>query len=224
MLIIDNMLNYWAIFICFFNFILFIDNHARFGVSLPAQKSISLNPSSHIRQPSRQNLCRRSIFGVVVLASFLSACAVFKSAPIHGGSLIEPDDYNQLIPGSSTRSDAIDLLGSPSSKGAFNDNTWIYLSNVSHSTPMNFPRVTKQQVVVLKFSPTGTLKSIRTLSIKDSMHVAMVSKITPTPGSKINVLEQILGNVGRYNPMQNLSGLMGTGMNQLGHFGSGNAL
>ena len=201
-----------------------MDNHERFGVSLPVQKSIPLPPSSHMRQRSRQSLWRKSIFGVVVLASFLSACAVFKSAPIPGGSLVEPDDYNQLIPGSSTRSDALDLLGSPSSKGAFDDNTWIYLSTVSHLAPMSFPPLTKQQVVVLKFTPTGTLKSIRTLSLKDSIHVAMDSHITPTPGSKINVLQQILGNVGRYNPMQNLSGLMGTGMNQLGHFGSGNAL
>lgn len=177
----------------------------------------------------RRDVFKQSISGFFALTLLLSGCAVFRSSPIPQGSLVEPDDYNQLIPGSSTRSDALDLLGSPTAKGAFDDNTWIYVSTVSHLAPMDFPHLSKQQVVVLKFSPAGTLNSVRTLALKDSFRIAMNSNVTPTPGSKINVLQQILGNVGRYNPMQNLSGLMGGNMmgnNQgpAGHFGSGNQL
>ena len=161
----------------------------------------------------------------------LSGCAVFSPTPIPRGSLVEADDYNQLIPGSSTRADALDLMGTPTTKGAFDDNTWIYISMTTRLVPMDYPAVIKQDVVVLKFTPSGTLQSVRALDRKDAIHVAMVSKITPTPGTKVNILQQILGNVGRYNPMQNMmgsgsaGGMMGGYNNQgPGHFGSGNSL
>lgn len=161
----------------------------------------------------------------------LAGCAVFRPTPIPRGSLIEADDYNQLIPGTSTRADAVDLLGSSTTRGAFDDNTWIYISMTTYLRPIDFPGVKKQQVVVLKFNQAGTLDSLRTLSRKDARPVAMISQVTPTPGTSINILQQILGNVGRYNPMQNLMGAgstTGTGMmgqnSGPGHFGSGNSL
>ncbi|MBO1325912.1 outer membrane protein assembly factor BamE [Acetobacter sp. TBRC 12305] len=185
-------------------------------------------------QPHRNGLARlRSTCGAFCAVVLLSGCAVFAPSLIPRGSLAEPDDYNQLIPGTSTRADALDLMGSPTTRGAFDDNVWIYITMATHMVPMDFPAVSKQQVVVLRFDNTGKITSLRTLSRKDGMNVAMVDKITPTPGTKINVMQQILGNVGRYNPMQNMmgsgsgDGMMGGYNNNMqgpGHFGSGNSL
>ena len=102
----------------------------------------------------------------------------------------------------------------------------------TYMRPLDFPGIDKQQVVVLKFDGAGTLQSLRTLNRKDSRSVAMISKVTPTPGTSINILQQILGNVGRYNPMQNMmnSSGGGTGTGMMGgnsgpcHFGAGNTL
>ncbi|NHN89738.1 outer membrane protein assembly factor BamE [Acetobacter conturbans] len=167
---------------------------------------------------------------------FLSGCSIFENAPMPRGSLVEADDYNQLKPGVSNRADALDLLGSPTAKATFDDNTWIYVSMMTAPTPANFPHVTKQQVVVLNFDQGGTLKSLRTLGMHDAKHPGMVGDTTPTPGTKINIIQEIMGNVGRYNPMQGMmnnssfgggsssSGMMG-GMNSgPGHGGSGNSL
>lgn len=165
----------------------------------------------------------------------LSGCALVQNSPMPRGSLIEADDYNQLKPGVSNRADALDLLGSPTSKATFDDNTWIYVSMMTAPTPANFPHVTKQQVVVLNFDQGGTLRTMRTLGMKDAKHPGMVGDKTPTPGTKINVLQEILGNVGRYNPMQGMmnnssfgggsnSGMMGSMNGGPGHGGSGNTL
>ncbi|OUJ04746.1 lipoprotein [Acetobacter malorum] len=170
--------------------------------------------------------------GALAAVFVISGCSVFAPSPIPRGSLIEADDYNQLTPGTSTRADAVDLLGSPTTKGAFDDNTWIYISMTTYMKPLDFPGIDKQQVVVLKFDGAGMLQSLRTLNRKDSRSVAMISKVTPTPGTSINILQQILGNVGRYNPMQNMmnssGGGTGTGMmggnSGPGHFGAGNTL
>lgn len=168
--------------------------------------------------------------GALAAAFVISGCSVFAPTPVPRGSLIEADDYNQLTPGSSTRADAVDLLGSPTTKGAFDDNTWIYISMTTYMRPLDFPGIDKQQVVVLKFDGAGTLQSLRTLNRKDSRSVAMISKVTPTPGTSINILQQILGNVGRYNPMQNMMNSSGSGTGMMGgnsgpgHFGAGNTL
>lgn len=195
---------------------------------------ISMNftdiPSTMLFSQKRKYL---TIIIFTVITSFLlSACSVFGPTPISRGSLVEKDDYDQLIPKSSTKADAIDLMGSPTTKGAFDDNTWIYISMTTHLAPIDFPAISKQQVVVLKFADTGLLENVRVLNKKDAVPVAMSNKVTPTPGTKINILQQILGNVGRYDPMQSMmgSGAMGANGSMFnnntgpGHFGSGNSL
>ncbi|MBS0984737.1 outer membrane protein assembly factor BamE [Acetobacter thailandicus] len=175
----------------------------------------------------------RKAVSLIAVLSLVSGCSIFSPTPVPRGSLVEADDYDQLIPGSSTRADAIDLMGSPTTRGAFDDNTWIYISMTTYLRPANFPGIDKQQVVVLNFDNDGKLKTLRTLNRKDARPVSMISQVTPTPGTSINILQQILGNVGRYNPMQNLMGTgSATGQSQglgnsnsgPGHFGSGNTL
>ncbi|MFT8519761.1 outer membrane protein assembly factor BamE [Acetobacter syzygii] len=184
--------------------------------------------------PPRKNkmMHLKSACGALATVLVLSGCQVFGPTPTPRGSLLEPEEYSQLVPGSSTRADAIDLMGSPTTKGAFDDNIWIYISMTTHLVPMDFPGVIKQDLVVLKFNNAGTLESMRTLNAKDGIHVAMINEVTPTPGTKINALQQILGNVGRYNPMQNMMGSGAAGgqggmfnnNSGPGHFGSGNSL
>nr|WP_317135290.1 outer membrane protein assembly factor BamE [Nguyenibacter vanlangensis] len=160
----------------------------------------------------------------------LSGCSVFSSRPFQRGSLIERDDYTQLKPGVSTRADAMDLLGSPTTRATFDDNTWIYISMRTAQTPLSFPSIRQQQVVVLNFDDKGTLRTLRTLDKSNARPVSMVGAVTPTPGTSVNIMQQILGNVGRYNPMSNLDSTFGgsTGPmgfnNGPGHGGTGNSL
>ncbi|QDH16235.1 outer membrane protein assembly factor BamE [Swingsia samuiensis] len=152
----------------------------------------------------------------------LGGCSVFRPIPEPKGSLIEKEDYSQLIPGTSTRSDVIDLLGSPTTHATFDDNTWIYISMVTSPTPLGFPSVDKQQVVVLNFNNSGVLTKMNTLNRKDAMPVRMISAKTPTPGTKTSIMQQLLGNVGRYNPMSNMNSAFGGSAGPIGSQGTGN--
>jgi len=165
------------------------------------------------------------------LAASLSACSIFSSVPQPRGSLIEAEDYAPLKPGTSNKNDVLDAIGSPTSHATFDDNTWIYVSMVTAPTPLGFPTIRKQDVLVLQFDQNGTLKSLKTLDKKDARPVGMVAATTPTPGTKVNVMQQILGNVGRYNPMSGMTnsafgGSTGpmNGNSGPGHAGTGNSL
>lgn len=192
----------------------------------------SASPSARDSKPTFR--VRRSAFRLATLLAaaplMLGGCAVFAPIPQSRGSLIEKTDYAQLKPGVSTRSDALDLLGSPTSHATFNDNIWIYVSMVTAPTPLSFPSVKKQDIVVLAFDNGGVLRELDTLHKKNGMYVGMVGETTPTPGSHNNILQELLGNVGRYNPMSNMGSTFGGSQGPLGgsqgtgNGGQGNSL
>ena len=68
----------------------------------------------------------------VALASLLAACTW---PQVVRGNLPEADSVADVQPGISTKADVTRLMGSPSSIGAFDTNTWYYISRrVEHQT------------------------------------------------------------------------------------------
>ena len=49
----------------------------------------------------------------------------------------------------------------------------------------------------LTFNDAGRLQRIKSYDLKDGQDITMVSRITPTAGKELTILEQLLGNVGR---------------------------
>ena len=160
----------------------------------------------------------------------LSGCAVFAPIPTDRGTQIEAADYDKLVPGVTTRGEARSLIGSPTAHATFDDNTWIYIAEITAPVPLARPTVKHQKVVVLTFDQGGTLRSRRALDQADAHDVAMASGQTPTPGSETSFLQMLIGNVGRYSPLGGLGsstlggGGLGNSENGYGHGGTGNTL
>jgi outer membrane protein assembly factor BamE (lipoprotein component of BamABCDE complex) len=155
----------------------------------------------------------------------LSGCGVihiFDSTAVRRGSLVSPEALAELVPGTSTRADATSLLGSPTAHATFDDNTWIYIGEITYTRIGQTPGVRTQEVVDLHFDPNGTLRSIHKYGIKDGKQIAMAPGATPSPGSEASFMQQLLGNVGRFTP----AGLPGSNGNSAGGSGgrSGNSL
>jgi outer membrane protein assembly factor BamE (lipoprotein component of BamABCDE complex) len=133
----------------------------------------------------------------------LGGCGLFSIwNPLHArhGALIDPEALSQLVPGTSTRADATSLLGSPTARATFDDNTWIYVTQVTTTRIGRTPGITMQKVLVLKFDPNGTLRSVNQLDRADGKQIAMAPGATPSPGSEASFMQQLLGNVGRFTP------------------------
>ncbi|ATU72046.1 outer membrane protein assembly factor BamE [Komagataeibacter rhaeticus] len=186
------------------------------------------SPKDTMPRPRSLRLFWCAVIGAGVA---LSGCSVFKPSVVQRGSLVEADDYNKLKVGETSRSDVMDALGSPTGRATFDDNTWIYVSMTHVLVPISFPQVRKQDVVVLTFDQNGILRNLRSLHKNDARYVTMAAGRTPTPGTKINIMQQILGNVGRYNPLSQMTSTYGGSMGPMnsmnggpGHGGSGNSL
>ena len=159
----------------------------------------------------------------------LSGCTLFAPLPSNRGQMVEKEDYDKLVPGTMTRADVTALLGSPTARATFDDNTWFYIGEITGPVPLAYPRVQQQQVLVLNFDQGGVLRSLRRLDKGNAHNVSMVGRTTPSPGSDATFMQQLIGNVGRYNPLSSLGGdtLGGGGLgsnNGAGHGGAGNTL
>ena len=136
--------------------------------------------------------------------------SIFNPTLKQRGSLVEPDALRELIPGTSSRADAVALIGSPTARAPFDDNTWIYISQITSTRIGRTPGVMQQKVVILTFDQGGTLRGINQRTKQDGKSVDMAAGATPSPGSEASFLQQLFGNVGKFTPA-GLPGGLGSG-------------
>jgi outer membrane protein assembly factor BamE (lipoprotein component of BamABCDE complex) len=162
------------------------------------------------------------LFLLAGLALNVGACAApdfMTFPPQTRGNKVDPELLAQLVPGTSSRADATALIGSPTARATFDDNTWIYINEVTKPVIGGTQRIRDQQVVVLTFDQGGVLRNIEKRGQDDAQNVTVVSRVTPSPGNSASVLQQLLGNVGRFSPGGNTSGQK---QNQTGGTGGAN--
>ena len=135
----------------------------------------------------------------------ISACSLVQTPRTLHGNKIDPDMLKELVPGVSTKKDVTSLIGSPTAHATFDDNEWIYISETTHSRIGRLPGILKQDVTVMNFNPAGTLTTVKNLNQDDGRDITVASGATPSPGSEASFLQQLLGNVGKYN-VGNLGG------------------
>ncbi len=147
----------------------------------------------------------------LLLAGLLAGCSVVSSSYQVRGNRVDPEVLKELVPGTSSRTDVTSLLGSPTAKAVFDDNTWFYITETTHSRVGRTPGVTGQQVVTMDFDAKGTLKTVRTLDQDAGAPVEVVSRTTPSPGSEATFLQQLLGNVGKFSATPGIPSNASTG-------------
>ena len=164
-----------------------------------------------------------------VLTAALGGCGVpaFMSFPPQvRGNNVDADALKQLVPGTSTRADVTAAIGSPTAHASFDDNTWIYIGEITKPVIAGTQDVLRQQVYVVNFEPSGLLRSVEHRTIKDSQAVDVVSRTTPSPGSNASFMQQLLGNVGKFSPGGGSTGGSGggSGFSAGGNGGAGTGL
>jgi len=105
----------------------------------------------------------------------------------------------ELVPGTSTRADVTALIGSPTAHATFDDNTWLYISEITQTRIGQTLGELDQHVVVVRFDDKGVLQDIQRLTKDNSLPVEVVARTTPSPGTEANFFQQLLGNIGKFN-------------------------
>ena len=126
----------------------------------------------------------------------LSACS-----PIiqQEGNVPDPDQVVQINPGVDDKNRVTQLLGSPSTVSAFQDRTWYYISRRTAQTAFLDPDVVEQEVLAISFNDQNIVEDMKIYGLENGRMVAMNDKITPTYGNDLTLVQQLLGNLGRFN-------------------------
>ena len=104
---------------------------------------------------------KRSAFLLLLLTGLAGGCSVLEYPAQVRGNRVTADQLKELVPGTSTRQDATSLLGSPTAKASFDDNTWIYISEVTQPRVGRVQGINSQDVVELSFDDRGVLRLCR---------------------------------------------------------------
>jgi outer membrane protein assembly factor BamE (lipoprotein component of BamABCDE complex) len=136
----------------------------------------------------------------------VSGCSMLRPPPAVRGNKVTPDELGQLVAGKTTQTQATDILGSPTAKGTFDPNNWYYISETTRPVIAGTQGVLAQEVVVLDFDNQGVLQRVTHLTQKNAKNVPIIARETPSPGTNASFIQQLLGNIGRFNPGINTPG------------------
>jgi outer membrane protein assembly factor BamE (lipoprotein component of BamABCDE complex) len=165
----------------------------------------------------------RTLHSIPVLAlalPLLGGCGFFAAHQQVRGNRVDPDALAELVPGVTTRADATSLLGTPTMHASFDDNTWLYIGSITRPVIAGTQHVNSQEVVALTFDQSGVLRDVLTRDKRQSLPVTVVARVTPSPGSNASFMQQLLGNVGRFNAGGSSNNNVGTAANGSGDVGS----
>ena len=103
--------------------------------------------------------------------------------------------------GKHSREKVATMLGSPSTQAGFEkDQIWYYIGKRQESLAFFRPKILEHQVLEIRFDGEGIVKSIKRHDARKAEQIDLVERITPTKGNELTFIEQLIGNLGRFNP------------------------
>lgn len=98
------------------------------------------------------------------------------------------------------RDQVMAILGSPSTKGSFGkQETWYYIGKRTEALAFFEPKLLERKILAIKFDDRGIVETIASYDASAGKPVELVDRVTPTKGKELGVLQQIIGNFGRFS-------------------------
>jgi outer membrane protein assembly factor BamE (lipoprotein component of BamABCDE complex) len=133
---------------------------------------------------------------IVGLTVGLSACAPMVD---QRGYVPDPEKLSTLRAGIDNKLSVTSRLGSPSSMATFDASTWYYISSEQAQFAFFKARTTKREIVQIHFDIDNLVDEVTYYDLADGQQINFVERETPTRGKELTFLEQIFGNVGRFD-------------------------
>jgi outer membrane protein assembly factor BamE (lipoprotein component of BamABCDE complex) len=145
---------------------------------------------------------RVGVWGALIGGLALGACVPQVS---NHGYRLDETALAQIEPGRTTRDEVLQLLGSPSALTTFDGSVWYYVSQRTERMSFYQEEVVNRDVVSITFDELGTVAQLDRHGLEQAHEVSLVERETPTAGSELTALEQFIGNIGRFNPPEDVN-------------------
>lgn len=139
---------------------------------------------------------RKLTTAILFSTCLLAAC---ESRIESRGNLPDPDLLETIQASEHSRDQVAQILGTPSTTAMFENETWFYISEKRETFAFFEPEIKERKIVIVQFDPTGLLTTVAEVGLEDGRIVIPVDRETPTLGNDLNAIEQMLGNIGKFN-------------------------
>jgi outer membrane protein assembly factor BamE (lipoprotein component of BamABCDE complex) len=142
---------------------------------------------------------RRPIATIAIAAALTVATVACAPRTANRGNIPTVSQLEKLKVGKHSKEYVRGILGTPSTVSTFDKDVWYYIGRRTERWAFFEESVLEQQIVAVYFDPKGTIEHIQTYDKNDSREIEIVEGKTATSGHELGVIEQIIGNLGRFN-------------------------
>ena len=138
------------------------------------------------------------ILTITALALALAACSPTITTR---GNLVSATKFDLIKPNTSTRADVVQSWGPPTATSSFDPNVWYYIGETTAQKGVFAPEVEVRRMIRVKFDTNNndTVTEVTDLDTTQAKNIDIVDRTTPTAGKEFTVLQQFIGNLGKYN-------------------------
>lgn len=142
------------------------------------------------------NSMKTLILATAISLSLLTACTPVAATR---GNLLEDYQMKEILPGVDAKEDVVRKIGSPTTIAPFDENTWYYMGQKTEKKGILDPKVTQERIVVVRFDGTdGKVSTVH--ERRDGRdEIPIVQRTTPASGNDFTFMQQMLGNIGKFN-------------------------
>jgi outer membrane protein assembly factor BamE (lipoprotein component of BamABCDE complex) len=136
---------------------------------------------------------RKAVLGLAVLA--LSATAACTSVFRNHGFVPPPEDLALVTPGVTTRDQAAQLIGQPTSTGVLTGGGWYYVQSRWKHYAWREPEEVERKVLAVTFSE-GLVANVESFGLENGRVVPLSRRVTDSNIAEISIIKQLFGNIG----------------------------
>ena len=133
---------------------------------------------------------------LVSLISLSLATAGCSEVVTTHGQVINSSLLNNIRIGVDDKESVQSVLGSPSAIGTFADKRWYYVTETAVDKPLNPNILEERNVLIIEFDESNKVASLRRLDESDGRQIEPSTRVTPTQGQSLGILDQLLDNLG----------------------------
>lgn len=130
----------------------------------------------------------------IALLTALSGCVATRDFHGYVPDQALPVDVQPKV---DTRSTVLARLGTPSTTSIFNDDLWVYMASTREMVAFYYPKVVQREIVAIQFDDDDVVSDVLVYDVTAGRTIAYNSRVTPTRGRELGILEQLFGSLGR---------------------------
>ena len=147
----------------------------------------------------------KSIY-IALFGALVASCSLNSDEVENRGYMTKFSDFSKIKAGSSTKSDVIQALGSPSTTSMFGEETWFYVGKEQTKETFFEPEIKTYDGYEITFNKSGVVSSVNKKDKSALKEFEVAQDSTQTSGQELTVWQQLLGNLGKFAPGQKNGG------------------